>query len=90
MVRRATWTLLTALAAVALVSACSDTPSAPTPTTSTAPTTHGAFGECLREHGVADPPHSPFAGPPAGVDQGTWDSAMRACGSLAPAAPGPG
>ena len=81
---RATWTLL---AVLALVPACSHTAS--TPTSTTTPPTHGAFGECMRAHGVSEPPHSPIAGPPAGVEQGTWDNAVRACASLAPSPPGP-
>jgi hypothetical protein len=83
---RTTWTLL---AALAMVAACSHTPSNPTPTTSTPPTTHGAFGECMRAHGVPEPPHSPIGGAPIGVDQGTWDNAKQACSSLAPSPPGP-
>ena len=88
------------LAALAFVPACSGTPSAPqttAPATSTPQTKHGAFGECLREHGVTQPP-GPAPGPapdqgtpppPAGVDQKTWNDAMQACGSLAPSPPGP-
>jgi hypothetical protein len=97
------------LALLALVPACSNTSNTPgtTPSsTSTSQTKHGAFGECLREHGVTQPPGPPVGGPPAGpppgptpdhsdtppppagVDQGTWDNAMQACGSLAPARPG--
>jgi hypothetical protein len=62
------------------------TPPAQTPAPATsAPATveHGAFAHCLGEHGVAEPAGA------AGVDQGTWDKAMQACGSLAPG-PGPG
>jgi len=83
---RATYVPIAALAAVALVSACSDTSSRPTSTTSPS-ATHGAFGDCLRSHGVS--PVGPPSGPPAGVDQHTWDDAMQACGSLAPSPPGP-
>jgi hypothetical protein len=85
------------LVALAMVQACSGTSSTPAPsaTTSsnpassstTAPTRHGAFGECLRQHGVTAPPPGPA--PPPGVDQTTWDNAMQACGSLAPAPPQP-
>jgi hypothetical protein len=80
--------MLAAVASLALVPACSDD-KATTPTTTTAPVTHGAYGECLRSHGISDPPHGPLAGPPAGVDQSTWDKATQACASLAPAPPGP-
>jgi hypothetical protein len=85
----ATRLILAAVASLALVPGCSHD-KASTPSTTTPPTvTHGAFGECLRSHGIADPPHGPLAGPPAGVDQGTWDKATQACSSLAPAPPGP-
>jgi hypothetical protein len=90
MAARATRWVLAAVASLALVSACSSDKAGTETTTTPSPTpvTHGAFGECLRSHGVPDPPHSPV-GPPAGVDQNTWDNAMQACGSLAPAPPGP-
>lgn len=88
-------TTFVTIASVAAGSACAGTASAPetttTPTTTSttlAPASHGAFGECLRQHGVSEPVAGP-AGPPVGVDLGTWDNAMRACGSLAPAPPGP-
>jgi hypothetical protein len=122
--QRAARTVLVALAglaSLAMVPGCSGTSSSPTSTTSPAsptpssgtntPTPHGAFGECLRQHGVsiapsgpADPrtsPEGPPPGPPPvaaphgstppppGVDQGTWDNAMQACESLAPAPPPP-
>jgi hypothetical protein len=59
-------------------------PAQPGTSTSTAVTVgHGAFAQCLGDHGVAEPAGA------AGVDQGTWDKAMQACGSLAPG-PGPG
>lgn len=53
-----------------------------------APAAHGGLAECLKGQGVADA-GGPAAvlGPPAGVDQATWDKAMQACSSLAP---GPG
>jgi hypothetical protein len=63
---------------------CESNAAPPAPSTSTAVTVeHGAFAHCLGEHGVAEPAGA------AGVDQGTWDKAMQACGSLAPG-PGPG
>jgi hypothetical protein len=37
----------------------------------------------LSEHGVPDAPGLAL-GPPPGVDQNTWHSAMQACSSLAP------
>ncbi|HEX5144130.1 MAG TPA: hypothetical protein VFW21_09690 [Mycobacterium sp.] len=51
---------------------------------------HGAFAQCLHEHGVSEPAGGsvgPAAGPvaaPAGVDQHTWDSAIQACATLEP------
>ncbi|HZA12180.1 hypothetical protein [Mycobacterium sp.] len=103
---------LAAVASLATLTACAGSSSGPASTTSTPQTSHGAFGDCMRAHGIPDPPHSPVGPPsgvaqppgpggtpqappggtaqaPPGVDQATWDSAMRACGSLAPAAPGP-
>ena len=92
---RATGTLLAALVvnSLALVPACSSTSSSPTSpttssTTSATSTSHGAFGECLRKHGVPEAP-GPTGGLPPGVDQTTWDNAIQACGTLAPAPPGP-
>jgi hypothetical protein len=48
------------------------------PQTGTSTATHDAFAQCLSDNGVPAPP---------GVDQATWDKAMRACSSLAPAPP---
>jgi hypothetical protein len=97
-----------------MIPACSGNSSTPQPsTTSTtagttsAPHAHGAFEQCLTEHGVParaghsagpapdngtapqGPPPGPGATPPPppGVDQTTWDNAMSACRSLAPAPP---
>ena len=76
--RRTALPLIAALALLALAG-CSSKPSAPP-----APSTeHGGFAHCLNEHGVTESTVSP-AGPPAGVDQDTWDKAMQACSSLAP------
>jgi len=72
------------LAAAGLVAACSpgasDQPATSAPP---APTGHGGFAHCLSEHGVPGAP-GPAVGPPPGVDQSTWQSAMQACSSLAP------
>jgi hypothetical protein len=72
------------LAAAGLVAACSsgvnDQPATSTPA---APTGHGGLAHCLSEHGVPDAP-GPAVGPPPGVDQNTWHTAMQACSSLAP------
>lgn len=62
----------------------------PVSTSVQAPTEHGAYAHCLAEHGVtaaAGAPAGPApgpAGPPPGVDQPTWDSAQKACATLAP------
>ncbi|MEI7915535.1 MAG: hypothetical protein WCH82_12370 [Mycobacteriaceae bacterium] len=67
-------------AAVAGCSTKKDTP----PTTGES-VTHGGLAECLRSHGVGDSGGQAVAlGPPAGVDPGTWDQAMKACSALAP------
>lgn len=74
-------TVLPVIAASVLLAlaGCGSQPSAPP-----APSTeHGGFAHCLNEHGVTESTVSP-AGPPAGVDQDTWDKAMKACSSLAP------
>lgn len=99
---------LVALAPLILLPGCSSTPTGPAPSSassSAAPTQHGAFGECLRQHGVtiapvatAGPSLGPAPGPastastapaPLGVDQSTWDNAMQACASLTSAPPQP-
>jgi hypothetical protein len=70
------------LLAAGLLSACGSAP-APAPTTSTQPTAqHGAYAQCLAEHGVPTPPAGPDA--PPGVDQQTWAKAQQACASQAP------
>lgn len=88
MIRRAT---VAAVTAGLLLAGCSSKPAGPAPSESpTAPAAHGGLSECLKSHGVTDA-GGPAAvlGPPAGVDQGAWDDAMRACSALAPG-PGPG
>jgi hypothetical protein len=72
------------LAAAGLLAACSsNTPPPQQPSTSVTPAGHGGFAHCLSEHGVPAAP-GPAVGPPPGVDQSTWHSAMQACSSLAP------
>ena len=82
-----------AAAAAVLLAGCtsSPTPSGPPTTVSPAPTTasvapaeHGSLGRCLHEHGVPDSGGSVVLCPPAGVDQATWDQAMKACSTLGP------
>jgi len=57
--------------------------SAPEESTPQAPTEHGAFAQCLSEHGVPTAP-GPAVDPPPGVDQDTWQQAMQECATLAP------
>ena len=80
-------------AAAGLFAGCasSPTPSGPPTAISPAPTAvtvspaqHGSFAQCLHNHGVNDSGGSAVLGPPAGVDQATWDQAMKACSTLAP------
>lgn len=82
-----------AAAAAVVLAGCSSsptpsgppTPISPAPTTaSVAPAEHGSLAHCLQEHGVTDSGGSAVLGPPAGVDQATWDKAMKACATLAP------
>ncbi len=73
--------LLPVIACAALTAGCGSDASEPTPSSTT--TEHGGLAHCLSEHGVTETAVSP-AGPPAGVDQKTWDEAMRSCSSLAP------
>lgn len=77
-------------AATVLIAGCSSspTPSQPSPI-SPAPTTagpaeHGSLAQCLHDHGVPDSAGTAVLGPPAGVDQATWDQAMKDCSTLAP------
>lgn len=82
--------VLAVLAAGLLLAGCSSKPAQPDSPAPSAPAAHGGLADCLKSHGVTDA-GGPAAvlGPPAGVDQGAWDSAMQACSSLAPG-PGPG
>ena len=87
MTRRTTFAVI---AAMLLIAGCSPESAPPEPTGSTAPTgasaAHGSLAECLRDHGI-DAPANAVMGPPAGVDQVTWDQAMKLC---SPLGPGPG
>ncbi|MGI9124537.1 MAG: hypothetical protein ACR2JM_07270 [Mycobacterium sp.] len=86
--------LLAAVSAAALLlSACSSEQKAPeggqqSPAPSVA--SHGSLAECLKSHGVEESGGTPAVlGPPAGVDAGTWNEAMKACSTLAPGPAGP-
>lgn len=85
--------LLGAAATAALISGCtsSPTPSGPPTTISPAPTEatitpaeHGSLAHCLAQHGVDESGGSVVLGPPPGVDQKTWNDAMKACSTLGP------
>ncbi len=78
--------LVTAL----LLAACSSKQTPPQPDTGEhVPASHGSLAECLKANGVPDAGgQAVLLGPPAGVDQSTWDKAMKACATLAPG-PGP-
>jgi hypothetical protein len=76
-----------AVAATALVVAGCSSASTPPETSppASAPAGHGSLAECLQTHGVSDAGGGPAVlGPPAGVDQESWDKAMKACSTLAP------
>ena len=90
MTRRTTFAVI---AAMLLIAGCSPESAPPAPTGTTTPTgttgapaAHGSLAECLRDHGI-DEPANAVMGPPAGVDQVTWDQAMTLCSALGP---GPG
>ncbi|CAJ1579688.1 hypothetical protein [[Mycobacterium] wendilense] len=72
----------------ALVGCGSDSSAPEDETTAPATVEHGSFASCLNEHGVDESAASPV-GPPADVDQETWDRAMEACSTLAPGPAGP-
>lgn len=71
--------------AALILTACSGKQAPSEPATTAPPTAHGSLAECLKAHGVPES-SGPAAvlGPPAGVDPGTWDGAMKACSTLAP------
>ncbi|MGV0838392.1 hypothetical protein [Mycolicibacterium thermoresistibile] len=73
--------MVTVVAVVAVGCSAGEPPE--TPTTSESPTGHGAFAECLHEHGVPAPP-GPAAGTPEGVDEQAWQQAMADCAEFAP------
>lgn len=78
--------------AALLIAGCSSKSAPPeTPSPAPSPAGHGSLAECLRDQGVSDSGGAPAVlGPPAGVDPGTWDEAMKACSTFAPGpAPGP-
>ena len=79
---RTAW-LAAGVVAAGILAGCSSSPPAQQSTTSEAPTGHGSLAQCLSEHGVPAAP-GPAAGPPPGVDPGTWDEAMQSCSTLAP------
>ncbi|MEW5811220.1 MAG: hypothetical protein AB1925_17385 [Actinomycetota bacterium] len=74
-----------ALCSVSMAVACSSpAQQEPAPTTTVSPSVgHGSLAYCLGQHGVPSAP-GPITGPPAGVDEATWEAAMRECSSLAP------
>lgn len=56
-----------------------------TPAPAESSTNHGGLADCLKSHGVEDAGgQAVLMGPPAGVDPGTWDQAMKVCSTLAP------
>lgn len=69
-----------------LIAACSSKQEpAPSPAEGAANPAHGSLADCLKAHGVTETGGSPVVlGPPAGVDPGTWDTAMKSCATLAP------
>ena len=81
----------TVSAVALLLAACSGKQAPSQPTTEEQPTpAHGSLAECLKANGVPES-SGPAAvlGPPAGVDPGKWDAAMKACATLAPGPAGP-
>ena len=84
---------LVALAPLIMLPACSSTSTSPapsttpsTPSSSAAPTQHGAFGECLRQHGVTIAPVA-TAGPSPQQPLGPAPGPASTSGA-APAPPG--
>ena len=76
-----------AVGAALLIAACSSkqAPSQPTTTDWEPLPAHGSLADCLKANGVTETGGAPIVlGPPPGVDQGTWDKAMKACSTLAP------
>lgn len=72
--------LLAGLVTAGLLTACgSPTEPAESPAATTG---HGAYAECLAEHGISTPAAGPVA--PSGVDPQTWAEAQQACADKAP------
>lgn len=78
------WRQLVAGSALALVlvGCASAREPAPAPTSETTTGHHGAYAECLAQHGITTPPLGP--GAPPGVDAATWEAAQQACADKAP------
>jgi hypothetical protein len=80
--------LLAGLVTAGLLTACgsstepAESPASSVSTTPASPTGHGAYAECLAEHGISTPPAGPVA--PPGVDPQIWVDAQRACAGKAP------
>ena len=83
---------LASIGAMLVIAGCSSkpaepsSPESPSPSSSSSsPSSHGNLADCLHAHGVPESA-GPAAvlGPPAGVDQATWDQAMTACSQMAP------
>ncbi len=75
-----------AIGAALLIAACSSKQEPPQPATDVdSHPAHGSLADCLKANGVAETGGAPVVlGPPAGVDRATWDTAMKACATLAP------
>ena len=75
-----------AVGAALLIAACSSKQTPPQPATDAdSQPVHGSLADCLKANGVAETGGAPVVlGPPTGVDQATWDTAMKACATLAP------
>lgn len=77
--------LIAAASILAVTVAGCSTKKDATPQPAESPTSHGSLADCLGTHGVKDAGgQAVMMGPPAGVDQATWDQAMKACSTLAP------
>jgi hypothetical protein len=76
--------LLAAAGATLMIAGCSPKPAQPSAPESS-PSSHGTLADCLHSRGVPESA-GPAAvlGPPTGVDQATWERAMKACSALAP------
>lgn len=74
------------IAAALLLTSCSRDKAPTEPTAPATPSSaHGSLADCLQVHGVPSSAAGPAVlGPPDGVSQETWDTAMKACSELAP------